>query len=484
MKPQVSLSNKAAIGDAIVILVDKKSNLNKSGLTNSEVIQFQKWVKQDIKSCNFIAKDVMKFVQLIDINSEDYKTQESLRKKGSTLLSSLNKYKLKSISIHNYTGVPAASISFAEGIALTNYQFIQYRQDATKKAHSLKQIKIIDSTANKNHISELNIMIDAVYMVRDLVNEPVNHLNAVQLADAFVKAGKEANFKTTVFNKKKIEELGMGGLLSVNQGSIDPPTFTIMEYKPANALNDKPIVLVGKGVVYDTGGLSLKPTGNSMDYMKCDMAGSATVMGSIYMAARNNWPLHIIALAPSTDNRLNGNAFAPGDIIKMYNGMTVEMLNSDAEGRMILADALSYAQQYEPSLVIDIATLTGAAHRALGDHAIAYMSTANENINKQLEQSGRNVYERLVYFPLWDEYGDMLDSDIADMKNVGGALAGQITAGKFLEKYTNYPWIHLDIAGMAFFHSSQGYKGKNASAIGLRLITDFLKNQMNELIKK
>jgi leucyl aminopeptidase len=189
-------------------------------------------------------------------------------------------------------------------------------------------------------------------------------------------------------------------------------------------------------------------------------------------------PLHLIGLIPSTDNRPGFNAFAPGDVITMHNGMTVEMLNSDAEGRMILGDALSFARQYKPELVIDAATLTGAAHRAVGDFAIAYLSNASDEIKTELENCGMDVYERLIEFPLWEEYGEMLKSDIADIKNIGGTLAGAITAGKFLEKFTDYPWIHLDIAGVAYFQNSMGYKGKNGSAFGLRLIYRFLQKRV------
>lgn len=479
MKPTIQIESKASKSDAHVILIDKKTNLNKCGLNKNEVTAIQNWMKKDIKFTSFTTPPI-KLIQIIEEKNDSNKTKEELRKNGHTLLSSINKYKCKTVSIINYSSVKAAAYYIAEGMALSNYQFIQYRKDADKKSNSLQNIRINDAAVTKEQVAELNAIVDASYKVKDLVNEPVNHLNAEGLANALAEMGKEAGIKTTIFNKKKITELGMGGLLAVNQGSIDPPTFTIMEYKPSKAVNQKPIVLVGKGVVYDTGGLSLKPTGNSMDYMKCDMAGAATMGGVIYAAARLQWPLHIIALMPATDNRPGGNAFAPGDIIKMYNGLTVEMLNSDAEGRMILADALSYAKQYEPELVIDMATLTGAAHRALGNFAIAYMSTADEAINKKLEQAGDETFERLVYFPLWDEYGELLDSDIADMKNVGGALAGHITAGKFLQKFTDYPWIHLDIAGLAFFHSTMSYRGKNATAIGLRLVLQFLKKKINE----
>ncbi len=479
MKPNIQLDSKSSKFDAQILLIDKKTNFSKCGLSKQEIENVQTWMKKEMKQILFFNQSV-KIVQIVDSKDKAYKTHEELRKYGNTLNAQTNKHKCKSVLIQNFSSIQGATYFVAEGMALGNYQFIQYKKDADKKENRLQSIRIQDTQITKAQIMELNAIIDASYRVKDLVNEPVNHLNAEGLSAAFSKMGNEAGIKVTVFNKKKIIELGMGGLLSVNQGSIDPPTFTIMEYKPDNAKNKKPIVLIGKGVVYDTGGLSLKPTGNSMDYMKCDMAGAATMGGVIYAAAKMKWPIHLIALMPATDNRPGGNAFAPGDIIKMYNGMTVEMLNSDAEGRMVLADALSYAKQYEPEMVIDMATLTGAAHRALGNFAIAYMSTMEKNTMEQLEKAGDAVYERLVYFPLWDEYGELLDSDIADMKNVGGALAGQITAGKFLQKFTDYPWVHLDIAGLAFLHSSMSYRGKNATAIGLRLVLQFLKNRFNE----
>ena len=267
-----------------------------------------------------------------------------------------------------------------------------------------------------------------------------------------------------------------GGLLAVNRGSIDPPTFSILEYKPSKKVNKKPVVLVGKGVVYDTGGLSLKPTKGSMDEMKSDMAGAATVAGAIYAAAKAELPVHIIGLIPATDNRPDGNAYAPGDVITMHDGSTVEVLNTDAEGRMILADALSYAKKYKPELVIDAATLTGSAQRAVGKHAIVAMGNAESLWMQKLAQSGDSVYERIVEFPFWDEYADDMKSDIADQKNIGGANAGAITAGKFLEKFTDYPYIHMDIAGVAFLGEKFSYHGKGGTGIGVRLLFDFLKN--------
>lgn len=319
-------------------------------------------------------------------------------------------------------------------------------------------------------------LIEAVYHARDMVNEPVQYLTAPQFSKEFIALGHEAGFKVEVFNKKKIESLKMGGLLAVNRGSIDPPTFSIMEWKPKNVVNKKPYVFVGKGVVYDTGGLSLKPS-NSMDTMKSDMGGGATVAGAIYAIAKAKLPVHVIALVPATDNRPDGNAYTPGDVITMFDGTTVEVLNTDAEGRMILADALSYAKKYNPELVIDAATLTGAAARAIGPNAIVGMQVKSETEFLELQKAGQRVHERIVEFPMWDEYNDMIKSEIADLKNIGGADAGAITAGKFLEHFTDYPYIHLDIAGPAFLSKKDKYRTVGGTGVGVRLLYEFIKSK-------
>ena len=268
----------------------------------------------------------------------------------------------------------------------------------------------------------------------------------------------------------------MGGLLAVNKGSIDDPTFTIMEWKPKKFTNQNPIVLVGKGIVYDTGGLSLKPTANSMDLMKIDMGGAGTIIGAMQAIASNKLPVHVIALLPATDNRPSGNAYAPGDVITMHEGTSVEVLNTDAEGRLILADALSYAKKYNPELVIDLATLTGAAARAIGKQGIVAMGN-DENTMTALKASGAEVQERLAEFPFWDEYAEDLKSNIADLKNLGGPEAGAITAGKFLEHFTDYPYTHLDIAGPAFMLAPFNYRGKGGTGVGVRLLFNFLKKK-------
>jgi leucyl aminopeptidase len=213
-----------------------------------------------------------------------------------------------------------------------------------------------------------------------------------------------------------------------------------------------------------------------MDIMKSDMGGAATVTGAIYLAAVQKLPLHIIALIPATDNRPGLNAYVPGDVVTMFNGTTVEVLNTDAEGRMILADALSYSKKYDPELVIDAATLTGAAHKAVGPHATCVMGNAEAKYFDQLEKAANDSFERIVKFPFWDEYFEEMKSSIADLKNIGGPNAGMITAGKFIEQFVEAPYIHMDIAGPAWLDKNDGYRTKGGSGVGVRMLYHFLKN--------
>ncbi len=414
------------------------------------------------------------FVCMLKSKKTEAQTFEACRKMGAELCALSNKYKIAEINITNLTATPNAALLAAEGMALANYQFLKYRGEAKKLTNSLTGISFSKTSATVKDVAQLATTVDAIYKARTLVNEPLSYLSAEQLALEIAAIGKEGGFKVTTFNKARIVKEKMGGLLSVNRGSIQPPTFSIMEYVPKKALNKKPIVLVGKGVVYDTGGLSLKPTLNSMDRMKSDMSGAALVTGAMYAIAKMQLPLHVIALVPATDNRPGEEAYVPGDVITMMSGKTVEVLNTDAEGRMILGDALQWAKRYQPELVMDFATLTGAAAAAVGEHGIVCMGTAGEDTKKAFRDSGYRQYERLVEFPLWDEYGDQIKSDIADIKNVGGATGGAMTAGKFLEHFTDYPWMHFDIAGVSFATSKKGYYPIGGTAYGMRMVLDFL----------
>jgi leucyl aminopeptidase len=214
-----------------------------------------------------------------------------------------------------------------------------------------------------------------------------------------------------------------------------------------------------------------------MDMMKCDMGGGASVVGILYALAKANVPIHVVGLIPATENRPGGNAYAPGDVIHMMDNTTVEILNTDAEGRLVLADALCYAKKYNPELVIDFATLTGAAVRAIGKFGIVAMGNASISVQDDLVKSGQNVYERLAMMPFWDEYALLLKSDIADMTNLGPPEAGQITAGKFLEHFTDYPWLHFDIAGPAYLSTDDHYRLKGGTGSGVRIMFDYLKRK-------
>jgi leucyl aminopeptidase len=401
-------------------------------------------------------------------------SDEQLRVAGSLVQQHIGQ-KLEKIQI---SGSEKSVLKFTEGLILANYKFTKYFSKEAESKNKLSEVVLSDEISDSK-TTELWNTCKVVYWTRDLVNEPVSYLTAVKLAEEISIAGDEAGFSVNVLHKAQIEALKMGGLLGVNRGSMDPPTFTIAEYKHPKAVNKKPIVLVGKGVVYDTGGLSLKPTPGSMDCMKSDMAGAAAMAGTIYLAALQKLKIHLVVLIPATDNRPGMDAYTPGDILTMHNGTTVEVLNTDAEGRLILADALAYSDKYKPEVVIDAATLTGAAVRAIGTHASIVMGNADDSFFKELEDAGNEVHERVVRFPFWDEYLKEMKSSIADLKNIGGGNAGMITAGKFLEHFVKSPYIHMDVAGPTWLDAKEDYRPKGGTGSGVRLLYQFLKNRTN-----
>ncbi len=478
MHTTIQLKNKNSNNKSVLYLANKKTDWKSLSFDKKEIDYINKKIaaKENLILINQLTR--LAYIQLIEeVESKDEPQQlETLRVAGNKVCTAINAHKYADLELQSLVGNDELLLAIAEGCALSNYQFIKYKSE--QDLNTLKNIVIVSTLIKKPAIAELEILVDAVCKARNLVNEPQSHLNAIGFADEMKKMGKTASFKVEVLNKKQIEALQMGGLLAVNKGSQTPPTFTIMEYKPKKAINKKPIVLVGKGVVYDTGGLSLKPTAG-MDTMKCDMAGGALVAATMYAVAKAQLNVHVIALVPATDNRPGENAYAPGDVIKMYDGKTVEMLNADAEGRMILADALAYAKKYKPGLVMDFATLTGAAAAAIGSYGIVCMGTADEATKLNLKLCGNQVHERLVEFPFWDDYSKLLKSDIADMKNIGGPVAGAITAGKFLEKFVDYPWMHFDIAGPAYNSAADSYRPKNGTGVGVRLMFQFLKELSN-----
>ena len=466
IKQKRTISNK----ENLILLCSSNNKLSKYNFTNKELAFIKK--EQKNKSEIIELNQYERYVFLVSPKKEKNPNlhAEKCRLIGDKLTEKLNH--VKSVLIIDIKKNQLEAIQIAEGMALSNYTFNQHKTNP--KPNKLNTIYLCKNS-NKKHLEELQNIINAVYFTRNLVNEPFSHLTAINLANAAKNSGKKHGFKTTILNKKKIESLKMGGVLAVNKGSIDEPTFTIMEWKPKNYKNKKPIVLIGKGIVFDTGGLSLKPTANSMDIMKVDMAGAGTVIGAMQAIATNKLPVHVIGLTPATDNRPSGNAYAPGDVITMHSGKTVEVLNTDAEGRLILADALSFAKKYTPELVIDLATLTGSAAAAIGHYGIVSMHEGAEKEHSELKKIGESVHERLAEMPFWSDYDELIKSDVADIKNLGGPQAGAITAGKFLANFIDYPWIHLDIAGPSYTAKKYGYRGKGATAMGVRLLYQFIK---------
>lgn len=404
---------------------------------------------------------------------EDPVSLEKIRKAGAEMTSMLGKSKISSVFVHPQGLPPAPIAAFCEGAILSSYRFEKYK---SKPTGGLKEIVLEVNSLSDSEVQGILITCESVALVRNLVNEPASFLTVSRFSDIAKECASGYGFEVEILEENRIHAMKMGGLLGVNLGSEDPPAFHILEYKGAGHLNKTPLVLVGKGVVYDTGGYSLK-TSAGMETMKCDMAGAATVLGLFCAVSRLGLPVHIIGLIPATDNRISASALSPGDIITISDGTTVEVLNTDAEGRLILADALVFARRYNPELVLDFATLTGAAARAIGKEGFVYMGTASDEVKSQLKKAQESVWERGVEFPLWEEYDEQLKSPLADLKNIGGAEAGAITAGKFLQHFTDYPWLHFDIAGTAFNEGPQsGYISKGGTGNPVRMILDWLKS--------
>lgn len=377
----------------------------------------------------------------------------------------------------------AQAQTLVEGLRLATYQYRAYKTDEGAAGPSAFVLRVgtnDDAAAVEAGAERGHRLAAATTTARDLVNRPPAHKTAEAFADLVSASGNEHGYEVVTWQEDRIREEGMGGLLAVNRGSFDPPTFSVLEWAPDDAANDRPVVVVGKGVMFDTGGLSLKNTKDSMDKMKCDMAGAAAVVGLFEALADLDVPLHVVGLIPATDNRPGRKAYVPGDVITMHSGATVEVMNTDAEGRLLLADALSYASDtYDPELVVDVATLTGSCIVALGAQAAGVMARETDDAAERLyaiQRAGERTGERVHPFPMYAEYKTHLDSDAADLTNVGGRAAGAITAGKFLEHFVDGPWLHLDVAGTAFLDAADAYRPKGGTGFGVRLLAAYLVN--------
>ena len=364
--------------------------------------------------------------------------------------------------------------AMVEGTLLGLYKFDKYKTEKEKK-NEVEEFTIIYEDGT-NEIEEGirigKIMADATNFTRDLVNLPANEATPTKLVEVAKELAKRYKLKIRVLERGDMKKAGMSGLLAVSQGSVQPPKFIILEY---NAGKKPTMALVGKGITFDSGGISLKPS-KDMDKMKTDKAGACAVLGIIKAAAELRLPLAIIGLIPLTENLPSGSAYKPGDIIETYSKKTVEIISTDAEGRIILADALAYAGNYKPTAIMDLATLTGACIIALGDLAIGLLGN-DQNLIKKIKGAGEKTWERVWELPLWKEYEEYNKSDVADVKNVGGKSgeAGTITAAAFLRTFVGEtPWVHLDIASTALVEREKPYNLKGATGVGVRLIVQLL----------
>jgi leucyl aminopeptidase len=312
-----------------------------------------------------------------------------------------------------------------------------------------------------------------VAFARDLANGPANDVTPAVLGDEAQALGERLGLKVTVLDKAQLTEQGFGGMLAVGQGSANEPRFVVMEHGAAG--EGRPtICLVGKGITFDTGGISIKPA-EGMDNMKMDMGGAAAVFGAMHAVAELKLPLHVVGMVCAAENMPSSTAYRPGDILRTLSGKTIEVLNTDAEGRIVLADGLFYAQRYNPTAIVDLATLTGAVMVALGPHAVGMMGTSQE-LADRLSRAGETSAERVWQLPLWDEYKEMMKSEIADLKNTGGRYGGAITAAGFLSAFVgDFPWVHLDIAGTAWVERpTRPYQSRGATGVGVRLLVELL----------
>jgi leucyl aminopeptidase len=364
--------------------------------------------------------------------------------------------------------------AITEGLLLGDYHFDRYKT-LEPRAKEIQKMTLLADSKYKSIVEEIQKVCNNVNLVRDWVNESGSIEHPEEIVEMSKSIAQKHALKIKILGAKELSEQGLNMIYSVGKGSKHSPYLIIMEYN-GNSASKERIAVIGKGLTFDSGGMNLKPE-TSMQDMKQDMAGAATVLGLIKTAAETKLKKNIIAVIGTAENMIGPEAYKPGDILKSYNGITVEVANTDAEGRLVLADAISYTvKNYKPSLIIDLATLTGAIITALGVHTIGMFGNTEKQM-MLLEDAGKKVYERVWSFPMFQEYKDDIKSEIADLRNLGpNRQAGAISGAVFLEPFAeSTPWIHLDIAGVAFLEKERGYLPKGGTGTGLRLLVEFLK---------
>ncbi len=420
-------------------------------------------------------------IVLVGLGKKDKFSPEVMMRAGGTSSTMLRGLGLKEVTAlpdaGGLVGDELAARLWTQGSVLGLYGFETFKSP-DKNRKELKRLTLMAAdreaeSAYRKGSSDGLAIADAVCMARDMINTPANEMTPTVMAERAKRVGKDYKVKVKVLGEGDCRELGMGAFLGVASGSVQKPRFITMEYTGARKKDEPPVVLVGKGITFDSGGISIKPS-EGMEKMKYDMAGGAAVIAAVRATAALKLPVNVVGLVPATENLPSGSALKPGDVVRAMNGKTIEIISTDAEGRLVLSDALCYAQRYKPAAIIDIATLTGACVIALGDLAIGMMGN-DRGLLAQVRDAGETAWERVWELPMWDEYLERMKGDVTDLKNVGGRQAATITAGKFLQEFVgDVPWTHLDIAGTAWEEKGKPYIPRGATAIGTRLLVEFL----------
>ena len=493
-KKKTDLSNV----DAYLFLCYKDNKLLRNGLKQIE--KFLSLEINKVSQADFEGKENQielvyaknKRIILCGIGFKKELTLEKIRQACANGIKVADKYKVSKVAVDIFDANDAKysfkeiAIAQSESCVLALYNYDKYKTDKDNNETKINNILFFrqNSMSGKN-FKEIQdglkiggVVAESTNLARDLGNEPASIAYPDFIAKKIIERGKKCGYSVKVFKEKDIERLKMGCVLAVARGSEHEPRFVTMKYN--GNLKSKPIVLVGKGVTFDSGGINIKPSAG-MEMMKMDMCGAAAVIGAFDAISRLKLKVNVVGLIPLVENMPGGDALKPGDIIKSYSGKTVEVRNTDAEGRLILADALTYASEFHPKYVVDIATLTGAAIISLGHLAIATVGNNPELTNKIIG-SGIQTHERVWELPLWDEYIQLMDSENADVSNTGPSRqAGTILGGAFLKRFIgDYPWSHLDIAGTAISNSVKEYIPKHATGVGVRLLTQLVMNEIQK----
>ena len=419
--------------------------------------------EKDFIAADFLQTEQIQSMAIAKISEDDYVAIQKLAQTAAKWAKEQVEVNID-LSLLDESSVNKWVLAFTVAVGEAIYQFDSYKKISTTQ--SLVRVNYYSSHAISESQHKAEAMLYGMNLCKDLGNSPANICTPTYLATTAKKIATELGVSAKIMSKEEIKQLGMNAFLAVAQGRTTDAQLIELSYQGAAVTNEKPIVLVGKGITFDSGGISLKP-GAGMDEMKYDMCGAASVIGTFAAAVKLKLPINLVVIVPTCENMPAGNALKPGDIIKSMNGLSIEVLNTDAEGRLILCDALSYAERFQPAAVIDVATLTGACIIALGHVAQGVLGN-NQNLIDQLMKAAQNINDKTWQLPLFEEYKEQLKSNFADLQNIGGRPAGTITAAAFLSYFTeNYPWAHLDIAGTAW--KSGNNKGATGRPVPLLL---------------